>query len=266
MNTGAVLYAFDGEICYTNLAVECAKRIKKHLDLPVTLITDREYSNSIFDNVVVLPKRESTNGRYWHDTKKSTSWLNHSRSRAYELSPYDKTLLLDVDYLVDSTVLNSLLQADGDFYAHRTARNVNGIDSYIDTFGTKNMDMWWATLVIFRKSSFSQDVFAVWQMVETHWNYYSQMFSFRRKQFRNDWALSIALLAANGNTVPLQCDIPWPLLNAQPEVEIKFNADHIDVYYTKQEKNTTQYKRIIVKDQDIHVMGKSYLEGAYVKN
>ena len=37
MNTGALLFAFDSEIKYTKLAIECAKRIQQYLDIPVSL-------------------------------------------------------------------------------------------------------------------------------------------------------------------------------------------------------------------------------------
>ena len=33
MNKGALLYAFDSKVKYTKLAIKCAKRIKKYLQL-----------------------------------------------------------------------------------------------------------------------------------------------------------------------------------------------------------------------------------------
>ena len=33
MTVGALIFAFDSEISYTRLAVECASRVKKHLDI-----------------------------------------------------------------------------------------------------------------------------------------------------------------------------------------------------------------------------------------
>ena len=56
MTKGALLFAFDSEINYTKLAVECAKRIKQYLGLPSTLITDRKLDIDIFDQQIIIPK------------------------------------------------------------------------------------------------------------------------------------------------------------------------------------------------------------------
>lgn len=263
MTTGALLYAFDGEICYTKFAVACAQRIKLYLDIPVSLVTDSQINDPVFDQVIQVDSQPSRNRRWWADTDTSTSWFNHSRSRSYELSPYDRTLILDVDYVLNSSKLKLLLEIPDAFFAHRTVKSVQSQQTRQQTFGTKNTDMWWATVVVFNKTSFSQDVFTLWKMIESNYRYYADFFGFDSTQFRNDHALSIALLVANGGTVPLHCEIPWPLMNVDPEVAVKCNQDQYSIYYTAIEQNQQKHKQIKVKDQDLHVMGKSYLEQIY---
>ena len=57
-------------------------------------------------------------------------------------------------------------------------------------------------------------------MVEKNYHHYANIFGFDPRKFRNDFALSIALLLANGNTIPTQCDIPWPLFNVDPDIKV----------------------------------------------
>jgi hypothetical protein len=120
--------------------------------------------------------------------------------------------------------------------------------------------MWWATVVIFdRNSNFTQDVFDVWKMVEQNYQHYANLFGFKSKQYRNDYALSIALLLCNGNVHPQQCELPWPLLNVDTEVEVSNINNTWWIEYT----NANRKKKICVKNHDLHIMCKSYLEKMY---
>ena len=56
MTIGALLYAFDSDITYTKIAIECATRIQKYLDIPVTLVTDVLLENPVFEQEVIVAK------------------------------------------------------------------------------------------------------------------------------------------------------------------------------------------------------------------
>ena len=87
------------KVDYYAMAEFTAKRINHFLNLPVTLITNKEsipdFADYKFDKIITI-NSDPTN------TFRDTVWLNKGRYRAYELSPYDETLLLDVDYMVNS--------------------------------------------------------------------------------------------------------------------------------------------------------------------
>jgi len=260
MTTGALLFAFDSEIQYTKLAVECARRIKKHLGIPVTLVTDKPVDSDMFDSQVIVDRGKNTNRRYFHDRKETTTWYNFGRNAALDLSPYDRTLLVDTDYMVNSDSLAPLLDSSQPFLCHRHVRSIHQPLTRLQTFGTKNSHMWWATVVIFdRHSQFTQDVFDIWKMVEQNYAHYGTLFGFNTRQYRNDFAISIALLLANGNTHPHQCEIPWPMANVETDVEI----DLVDNTWWIEYINDKRKKKICVKNHDLHVMCKSYLEKLY---
>ena len=256
MKTGALLFAFDGEIAYTKIAQECARRIKKYLDIPVTLVTDQTRTFSGFDNQILVDSPTKNTRRRWADGDTVTEWKNSGRSGAYDLTPYDRTLLLDVDYLVSNSSLKTVLETDGDFFAHNTRMYINENQPKTETFGSLKTKMWWATVCVFNKCEFAQDVFDIWKMIEQNYNHYSKIFNFRNKPFRNDFCLSMALLLANGNQSPDCCAIPWPLINIPDSCELDNNDSTWKISYNKLENNKIKNKHIFVKDQDIHVMCK----------
>ena len=263
MTVGALLFAFDSEIKYTKLAVECAKRIKQYLDIPVTLVTNIKLDTDIFENQILVTKPDGKNKRYWTDTGEVTSWYNFGRNSAIDLTPYDRTLLIDIDYIVNSDSLRSLLNCTQPFLCHQYVHNADLSKCQIITLGSKNTQMWWATVVVFDKSVFSQDVFDCWKMVEQNYKHYANLFGFDYNNFRNDFALSIALLLANGNTIPDQCDIPWPLLTADADIPVTYKDNTWWIEYKVHERGKLIPKKISLKNQDIHVIGKSYLEKIY---
>ena len=263
MTVGALLFAFDSEIKYTKLAVECAKRIKQYLDIPVTLVTNIKLDTNIFENQILVTKPDGKNKRYWTDTGEVTSWYNFGRNSAIDLTPYDRTLLIDIDYIVNSDSLRSLLNCTQPFLCHQYVHNADLSKCQIITLGSKNTQMWWATVVVFDKSVFSQDVFDCWKMVEQNYKHYANLFGFDYNNFRNDFALSIALLLANGNTIPDQCDIPWPLLTANADIPVTYKDNTWWIEYKVHERGKLIPKKISLKNQDIHVIGKSYLEKIY---
>ena len=263
MTVGALLFAFDSEIKYTKLAVECAKRIKQYLDIPVTLVTNIKLDTDIFENQILVTKPDGKNKRYWTDTGEVTSWYNFGRNSAIDLTPYDRTLLIDIDYIVNSDSLLSLLNCTQPFLCHQYIHSANLPKCQIVTLGSKNTQMWWATVVVFDKSVFSQDVFDCWKMVEQNYKHYANLFGFDYNNFRNDFALSIALLLANGNNIPDQCDIPWPLLTAAADIPVTYKDNTWWIEYKVHERGKLIPKKISLKNQDIHVIGKSYLEKIY---
>jgi hypothetical protein len=244
MNTGALIYATDGDIAYTKIAEECASRVEKYLGISSTIVSG--------DSTV-------TGNRAWADCNKPVAWRNSGRCNALEDSPYDRTLLIDADYWIASDCLRHLLNADGNFYAHNSRMYINEQSSKIETFGTLQTPMWWATVCVFDSSEFSQDVFSAWCMIEDNYSHYANLFQFTSKPFRNDYALSMALLLVNGGEYP-NCAIPWPLINVPDSCEIELENNKWTLGYTVYENEQHKPKRITVQDQDLHIMGKRNLE------
>lgn len=243
MSTGALIYATDGDIAYTKISQECARRVELYLGIPSTIVSG---SNLI------------TGNRSWADCDQPVKWRNGGRCNAMQDSPYDRTLLLDADYWVASDCLKSVLHSDGHFYAHNTRMYVNEQEPKVETFGILKTPMWWATVCVFDRSKYTQDVFDAWCMIQDNYTHYANLFQFNRKPFRNDFALSLALLLVNGGTMPTEC-IPWPLINVPDSCDIELD-NKWTLGYTAYENDQHKPKRITVQDQDLHIMGKRNLE------
>jgi hypothetical protein len=180
---------------------------------------------------------------------------------AYRLSPWDRTLVLDADYVVASNQLQAVLEVDQDFLAHRWAYDVTGCNNFegLNYFGNNRMPMWWATVMMFRKSKQAELIFDSMQMIRDNWTHYRNLYKNTNATYRNDHALSIALGIVNGHTLN-HAGIPWDLASLTPEHKLtQLDKDRYKVNFV----NSENKDRWITLTQDFHAMGKQQL-GAIV--
>jgi hypothetical protein len=164
MKTGALIFAFNNQQTdYIRLAAWSAANIRRHLNIPVAVVTDcvdHELVRSKFDCVIEAPA-ESGGKRHFDDYGQTVTWHNAARTNAYRLSPWDQTLVLDADYVVASDTLKKLFGVDCDFLCHKNAWNVSTghpLDN-LNSFGNYQWPMWWATVMLFRRSNTAAYIF-----------------------------------------------------------------------------------------------------------
>jgi len=264
MTTGALIFAFNNEKTdYVKMATWSAERIRQHLGIPVAIVTDSTDGNLYqqFDHVINTGA-QTGGSRYFEDYKDSVSWHNAGRTDAYSLSPYEQTLVLDSDYVVSSDQLQQVLNAPQDFLAHRTAFDVTRPEAaFLDTFGRNKFPMWWATVMMFRKGPTAQYIFESMEMIKHNYQHYRDLYGITERNYRNDYALSIALGIVSGHTLKVD-SIPWPLMSVMPDTELlRINLDP-EVWEMRYTDAHNKPKRIGIAGQDFHAMGKKYLEAA----
>jgi len=253
MTTGALIFAVNNEHTdYVAMAHWSAKNIKRHLGIPTAIITDKEI------NVA------GTNSRWFSDYNTNVTWHNESRVDAYAVTPWERTLVLDADYVVASNQLQLLLTADEDFLSHRIAYDVIGINDFdgINYFGLNKMPMWWATVMMFRKSTQAELIFKCMRMIRDNWAHYKKLYNNNSPSYRNDHALTIALGIVNGHTLNHKA-IPWNLASLTPEHQLtQTDQDNYRIdFLTPNQKP----RWVELCNQDFHAMGKQQL-GAIVAN
>ena len=256
MTQGAMMFAFNNQkIDYVKLASWNAQNIKKFLGLPTTLVTDQPVDDSAFDQVVVV-ERPAHGTRYFEDVGSAVDWYNGNRVDALDLSPYDRTLLLDADYVVASDDLNLWMKVDQEFMCFRRAFDITGRTSMHDlqTFGAHQFPMWWATVMMFDKTSTSRYIFDSMRMVRDNWQHYRNLYKIAQTNFRNDYALSIALGLISGHTAKIKASMT-SMPTAMPDVRITRVDDAYQFDFVRDDKNVW----IKMKNLDFHAMGKEHL-------
>lgn len=259
MSKGALLFAFNTDaVDYFSMAVYTAKRINHFLNLPVTVITDN-IENTInsdyqFDNVIYTTS-DKTN------YKQQRVWINKGRYEAYEHSPYDETLLIDTDYIVNSDRLLSIFDFYDDFACHDSTNFIFDSDNEQETIGRYGFDTLWATVVCFKKTERVRQIFDCMKMIQNNYDHYIKLYGMYSAMFRNDYALGIAHHIVNGNMRVKSDIIPWDLQHIGKTVSVKSNStDPFNTSYTINlkidEPGNQVNEHIIIKDFDFHMLGK----------
>lgn len=259
MSKGVVIFAYNSKLDYISIATIAAQLAKKHLGLPVTLITDTEdVDYSVFDKVII--RQSNSRGQRvfkFANHSERTVWHNQNRSSAYELSPYDQTLLIDADYLMFNSSLSSLFDTNLEFACYNYVHELTGWTSLQNGahVGNPGIHMQWATVVYFTKCQLAESVFGFMQTIKENYAYYSGLYNFSTELFRNDYTLSIALQVLTGYNESNFTAIPGRLISANTSVEIAEVRPNGELVFIWTEKSgQTQVTKL--KDANIHIMNK----------
>ena len=210
MTKGILIYAHNSRsVDYALMSVISGGLAKKHLNVSVSLVTDKftadwmkssqiyNTATKIFENIIIVEKPQTNNSRKLYDGTDSSvvPFINSNRSSAWDLTPYDRTLLIDSDFLIFSNRLSEYWDVDSDLMIGDAINDiykkdrVGYHDRYISDVGIK---LYWATTVMFSKNKKTQIFFELVKHIKDNYQYYADTYRFDSKQFRNDIAFSIA--------------------------------------------------------------------------
>jgi len=259
MSKGVVIFAYNSKLDYVSIATIAAQLAKKHLGLPVTLITDTEdVDTSVFDQVIIQ-KSNSRGERVFKFATRTerTVWHNQNRSSAYDLSPYDQTLLIDADFLMFNNSLASLFDTDLEFACYNHVHEITGWESLQRgaRVGYPGLHMQWATVVYFTKCQLAEAVFGFMDTIKQNYNYYSGLYNFSTELFRNDYTISIALQTLTGYSENNFTPIPGKLVSAATPVEIAQVRPNGEIVFTWTESDGVR-KVTRVRNTNVHIMNK----------
>ena len=263
MSKGVLLFARDTETrSYTKMAEYCAKKIRQHLNLPVTLVTDHDakIDTNVFDHVVRVDTETDKQARRLTGETPAEAWRNFNRYAAYELSPYDETILLDTDYICNSSRLLQLFTMNQPFLCHRRRIYLGSQPpSEVETYGRDN-EMYWATVVYFKKGLEAESVFRMMQMIQQNYDHYAKIYRFSVSPYRNDFAISIAINTVYGHIMTPEVEIPWPLMNVEFTTDIKKISDSsYEINFDKPIDGDLKRFKITTYQQDLHILNKDAL-------
>lgn len=196
MSSGVLLVAFDSvtdqgtALRYTELAKVCANLVRKHLKLPVGIVSDIPIEG--FDEQIIV-KRPKSSERHVQMKRvhEYYNWHNDFRRQLFNLTPFKKTLLLDTDYFLQSNQYSKCFEIDAPFQIVNSVYDPTGRKSF-DQFKlmpNRTIPQSWATAMYWNQDA--KDYFDYANMIVENYEYYARVFGFSHRQYRNDMVFSI---------------------------------------------------------------------------
>ena len=272
MTQGILIYAHNTrEVDYALLSVISAGLAKKHLSMPASLVTDDStvswmkqsqifhLAEKVFENIIVADRPITNNQRRLYDGENNSTvpFVNVNRDTAWNLTPYDRTLLIDSDFLIFSDVLNKYWNIDCDLLIGESINDIYSqdrmkyLDRHVSDTGVK---LYWATTVMFTKNQNTRLFFDTVNHVKENYRYYADVFRFDHRQFRNDIAFSVSKHILDGYVESNLGTLP-PILSALDR-DILYEVNDQRLTFLIDHKLDSNYCAAAISGVDIHIMNK----------
>ena len=266
---GIVVFANNNDkIDYVKQCVNLAKRAKRHLDLPVSIITDcadyvkSAYDEDIFDKVISISPKLDVDTRRFKDgalAEHRSQFKNNNRARVYDLTPYEETLVLDSDVIICNDHFKYAFESDEDFLIYDESNDLSIFrdQNEFKYISETSVKFYWATCVFFRKTSKNEIFFRLVDHIESNFSHYCKVYQLRTNYFRNDFGFSIAIHIMNGfQSGDFAHAMPGKLYHIlDKDILQKMNEDSL-VFLLEKENYLGEYTLAETKDLTVHVMNK----------
>jgi hypothetical protein len=261
MTKGVLLFASNSSsVRYTDIAEQCAARCVKHLNVPVSVVssTPNEIKNpQVFDQIISIPESDVRQFRNFKDGNVEVvdQWKNYSRAYSWDLSPYNETLVIDVDYFLYTDVLKFCFEQPEDLVISKHSQDLSfwRDGSEFKYLGLTQLDFYWATVFFFRKTPDTEIFFNFIKHIEQNWIYYKQRYQFNSRLYRNDYAFTIASHVLKELVTPL----PFKLHYVTDRDKILSISDDCCKALIQ---NNKDYIVSDIRNIDIHIMNKLALQ------
>ena len=244
MTQGVLLFCFDTEHTrYHRILERCVRLVKKNISKNITVVTNfdtfRKMSPMGFIEYKFIEPElgNKLNGKAWN---------NVDRHMAYELSPYDTTLVMDIDYFCFSNNLKNLFDTEYDFLVPDTAYDLTGRNTF-DQRRWSMIPMVWATVLLFKKNDKVKKIFDTVKYIKANYSYFTEMYRIYSRNLRNDYLFAMALQQINGFSGYEK--MPFALPTLPPDCEVIEITDNELVWRYNDQIS-------YVQDQDVHVLNK----------
>jgi hypothetical protein len=259
MTQGFLLFAHNNEeINYGVMALWQAKRISKFLGKPVSIVTDAQTTSSLdifdttwretFDQIILTDSLTTQTKRY---IDRPLTFHNIDRTQSWNLTPYDETIVMDTDIIIQSSSFNLLWNSVDDLVVCKNSPDLYGNTSEEFTWiSEKTLPFYWATVFFFRKTSETKIFFDHCNFIKENYNWHKHVYELNAGPIRNDFVWSIALHDLGGNESSSWAPIiPWILHHSE-------DKDHILQITDNAVKFLTPQGLCLIRNQDVHIFNK----------
>lgn len=283
MSNGLLYFAHNnGKLAYTKIAT-CSAVMAKHFmgGISTALVTDEEslseqpdIRNQIeksFDHIILTENKPLENSRVYRDGTDIThvaNFNNLNRFDAYNLSPFDETIVVDSDYLIQNDSLNSAWGTNEDLLINKSACSLDfcqltGSDLRLNQTGIR---MYWATLIYFKKKDQTRILFDLVNYIRQNWWYYKLIYGFSKSMYRNDFAFSIAIhILSNFMESDSVKSLPTPTIVTAIDRDslLEVEKDSVKMMFYSQQNQGPNLVRL--RNTNVHVMNKFSISQQYEK-
>ncbi len=276
---GVIMFAHNNnEIDYFRLAVVNALLVQKNLGIKnVTVVTDphslkqgektlgKRLIKKAINNIVVIEKDKEfkqKNVRLYKDTShtaKRLPFYNVNRCDAYDISPYDETILIDVDYLILSDTLDGCWGHNNELMMNWKFKDImnDRKDPTLDRLFNIGITMYWATVVYFRKTEYVETFFNFVKHVRNNPQFYKDLYRWQGNLYRNDYSFSIAAHMISGFVDKGLPQLPTTLYKTFDTDDIHSAVDERTIImYLEKPRSPGDFILTKWSNVDLHVMNK----------
>jgi len=270
---GALIFAHNNATMdYVKLAIFAAERVKRFLKVPVSIATDskayllKTFPDHPFDQIIdITPETSTSQQKKFHDGTMAFTlgeWKNLSRFRAYDITPYDRTLVLDSDYIINSSVLQSAFEKDTPFQIYKKSFDLSGWrdTAQFQRINQYSIPFYWATVFVFDKNTITQAFFDLVLYIKSNWLYFRVLYGIEPTNFRNDFAFSIAIHLMNGKmSGDFAIELPGTMTYIlDRDICLKIEDTAIQFLIEKKD-HLGEYLAAKTQGIDVHIMNKASL-------
>ena len=272
MKKGILIYAHNNRtVDYALMSLISGGLAKKNLQVPASLVTDQSTiswmkesniytkAQEIFEHIFEVDRPQTNNQRRLNDGLENTviPFINSNRCSAWNLTPYDRTLLIDSDFLILSNNLSEYWDIDDDVLIGDSIndiydqRRLGYLDRYVSETGVK---LYWATTVMFTKNERSKFFFDTVNYIRENYKHYADLFRFNDQQYRNDISFSVAKHILEGFETNQRILLP-PVLTALDRdmlCDVKDNR----LTFLINHNLDSNFCAATISNIDVHVMNK----------
>ena len=258
---GVLLFAKNNpDFNYVKQAIVCATLAKHYLNVPVALVTNTdelEDDTSTFDIVIDYKATVKANVRpFYIDGKpKVLQWHNIDRLLAYDLSPFDETLVLDTDYLIQNNVLNAVWGSSNNMLMNTDTRLPAKPQLHVTELVVADgfPRVHWFTVMYFKKCDDTKAWFDLANFVKENHDFYKRTFRSPYNYYRNDIVAAITSHILGGYEDGYMKPLPTRQVNSYPPEQI------LQLGYGKIVLDTDDYP-VLIKDTNVHIVNKLEIE------
>lgn len=272
---GYLYYAFNNtETEYLKLAISSALTGRYYIDnFQATVITDehsvkclnetnKRLLKKCFENILVEDKiqKYSKLGQKNRNNSTRNNWYNTTRTNAFTNSKYEQTILVDADYIFQNNKTNLLWSSKTPIRINKDVIPLSNKKPNCEMVGKFTIPLYWATLVYFDRSDFSEQFFNLVNHIQENYEFYCVLYQIYNQQYRNDHTFSIALHMMNGFRTPgSEYELPFKYIMTTREDIIH----QLDIGSTRFLVRTDNWKSnwqyLTLKDISYHCLNKKTL-------